>query len=126
MHSSPIVLIGHYFVSEDTDASLIELIIEKKANEINVGEFTQEIKNTPRKNWQAPFAEKYLDADGKSILGDDLDLPKVLTDTTRIIFFIYFLATDKPLVTPFGDLQLTQKIEAPKRVKEIILFENPE
>lgn len=126
MNDTPVKLIGLYSVDENPDVTLVELSIDKKANEIDIGEFTQEIENEPRLNWQVPFAEKYLDKDGNTIIGDDIDLPALITDTTRLTFFFYFLDTTKPLMTPFGQLTLTQKKEQPKRIKDLIVFEDPE
>lgn len=126
MHDIPVKLIGLYSVEENPDVTLVELLIDKKANEIDIGEFTQEIENEPRLNWQVPFAEKYLDEGGNTIIGDDIDLPEKLTETTRLTFFFYFLDTNKSLITPFGQLQLTQKSTQPKRIKDLIVFEDPE
>ena len=50
---------------------MINWIESLKANEIYLSEFTQEIENESRLNWQAPFAEKYLDLEGEIITGDD-------------------------------------------------------
>jgi hypothetical protein len=126
MQDSPVKLIGLYSVNENPDVTLVELSIDKKPNEIDIGEFTQEIENEPRLNWQAPFAEKYLDKEGETIIGDDMELPDLPTDTTRLTFFFYFLDTTKPLMTPFGQLDLMQKREPPKRIKDLIAFEDPE
>ena len=126
MTESSIQLIGHYSVDNNPDISLIELLINKKANDIDLLEFTQEVANEPRANWQAPFEEKYLDLDGNKIIGDDIDLPSDTINKTRMTFYIYFLDASKPLVTPFGYLQLTEKIEQPKRIKDIIVFNDPE
>jgi len=126
MNDLLVKLIGLYSVDENPDVTLVELMISRKADEIQIGEFTQEIQNEPPLNWQAPFAEKYLSLDGEKIIGDDFDLPEILTDTTRLTFFIYFLDPSKPLLTPFGPLQLTQKQVQPKRIKDLIMFEDPE
>lgn len=126
MHNTSIKLIGIYDVDENPDITLLELTIDKKANEIDIGEFTQEIENEPRPNWQAPFSEKYLDKDGIKIIGDDINLPAIITDNTRLTFFFYFLDINKPLITPFGQLLLTQKIAQPNRIKNLIVFEDPE
>ena len=126
IQNSPVKFIGLYSVDESPDVTLVELIVDKKADEFDVGEFTQEIEDQPRLNWQAPFAEKYLSLDGETIIGDDIDLPEFLTDTTRLTFFFYFLDPSKPLITPFGKLQLIQKQEQPKRIKGLIKFEDPE
>ena len=126
MHKTSMKLIGLYVVNENPDVTLLELSIDKKANEIDIGEFTQEIENEPRPNWQATFSEKYLDKDGIKIIGDDINLPSILTGTTRLTFFFYFLDINKPLITPFGQLLLTQRIAQPKRIKNLIVFEDPD
>ena len=126
MENFPVKLLGLYTVEENPDITLVELVIDKKADEFDLGEFSQEIQHQPRLNWQAPFAEKYLSLDGEAIFGDDISPPEFLTDNTRLAFFIYFLDPSKPLMTPFGPLQLTQKQEQPKRIKSLIKFEDPE
>ena len=126
MTQSSIQLIGHYYVNDNPDVSLIELIIDRKADEIDLLEFTQEIDNEPRSNWQAPFDEKYLDPDGNTIIGDDLVLPTHLSSNTRMTFYMYFLDESKSLLTPFGRLQLPKKISQPSRIKDLLNFEDPE
>lgn len=126
MKNFPVKLIGLYSVDENPEASLLELLINRRADQINIEEFTQEIQNEPRNSWQAPFGEKYLSLDGETIIGDDFDLPKFFTDTTRITFFIYFLNPAKPLLTPFGQLLLTKIQAQPQRIKDLIKFEDPE
>ena len=126
MQKVTVELVGLYQVEKHPDKTLVELLIGQKANEIDLVQFTQEMKKTPRENWQAPFGEKYLDIEGKEVIGDDIDMPTVLTDTTRLTFFIYFLDLQKPLLTPYGELQLVEKTEPPQRIKDIIAFEDPE
>jgi hypothetical protein len=126
MQNSPVKLIGLYSVDENPDVTLVELIVNKKADEFDIDEFTQEIEDQPRLNWQAPFAEKYLSLDGETIIGDDIDLPEYPTATTRLTFFFYFLDPSKPLMTPFGKLHLIEKQEQPKRIKGLIKLENHE
>lgn len=126
MGNPHVKLIGLYIVEENLDVTLVELLIDKKANEINLNEFTQEMENETRLNWQAPFDEKYLDISGKTIIGDCVNSPQTSSDITRLTFFIYFLDTAKPLLTPFGKMQLIQRKEAPLRIKNIIFFENAE
>ena|SRR5688572_13109045 len=126
MQDFPVKLIGLYAVHENPDVSLVELLINKKADEFSLTDFTQEEETRPRDSWQAPFNERYLSLDGETIIGDDFDLPEILSDTTRLTFFIYFLDPSKPLVTPFGNLKLTQKQEPPERIKRLVKFEDPE
>lgn len=119
-------LIGLYIVKQDPDVTLVELSIDEKATKIDIGKFTQKIKGVPKLDWQAPIQEKYLDKKGEKVIGDDFDLPKRIGITTRLTFFIYFLDTSKPLVTPYGHLALIEKSKMPKRLKGIIKFEDPE
>ena len=126
MNQNLVNLIGLYSVDENPDVTLVELVINKKASDIEIGEFTQEIENQPRMNWQAPFFEKYLNLEGTKIIGDEYNLPKETNETTRLTFFIYFLDLNKSLLTPFGPLELNQKINKSKRITELIRFEDPE
>jgi len=126
MNQNLVNLIGLYSVDENPDVTLVELVINKKASDIEIGEFTQEIENQPRMNWQAPFFEKYLNLEGTKIIGDEYNLPKEFNETTRLTFFIYFLDLNKSLLTPFGPLELNQKINKSKRITELIRFEDPE
>lgn len=119
-------LIGIYYVDNRPDVSLVELIISKKAGEIDLFDFTQEITDLPRESWQVPFYEKYLDEKGEIIIGDDFDLPSQQTEITRLTFFIYYLDFLKPLQTPYGSILLPKKVKAPERIAKIIFFEDPE
>jgi len=124
MNQNFVNLIGLYSVDENPDVTLVELLINKKASEIEIGEFTQQIENQPKMNWQAPFFEKYLNLEGTKIIGDEYNLPKETNETTRLTFFIYFLDLNKSLLTPFGPLE--EKVNQPKRVTELIRFKDPE
>lgn len=126
MKKSIIELVGVYQVNENPDVSLIELIINKKANEFDVGDFTQEVIGQDRSDWQAPFDEKYLDTDGLKVIADSFEKTKILSDYTRLTFFMYFVDIKKPLLTPFGPLDLGEKITVPARLENIIRYEDPE
>lgn len=126
MDQNLVNLIGLYSVDKNPDVTLVELLINKKASEIEIGEFTQQIENQPKRNWQAPFFEKYLNLEGTKIIGDEYNLPKETNETTRLTFFIYFLDVNKSLLTPFGPLELKEKVNQPKRITELIRFEDPE
>ncbi|MES2774167.1 MAG: hypothetical protein V4722_08280 [Bacteroidota bacterium] len=126
MNGPIIELIGHYSVENQPELSLIELRILRKADEIELSDFTQEQVDEPEENWQSPFSEKYLNHNGDKVIGDDFELPQVLTKSTRLVFFMYFLDNNNFLRTPFGHVDLIGKIDPPQRIKNIIFFENPE
>ena len=104
----------------------MEVSINEKASNVDICEFTQHLENTPRINWQVPFSEKYLNMDGDMIIGDESHLPEGFYDSTRLLFYIYFLDINKTLLTPFGELELIEKIKQPKRIEKLIMFQNPE
>lgn len=126
MPDFPGKIIGIYYVDENPDVSLVELVIDKKVEEIDIGEFTQEVESQPQLSWQAPFAEKYLSSDGETIIGDDFHMPDSKAESTRFTFYIYFLDPAKPLLTPFGPIQLPPRQDPPKRISNQIVFEYPE
>lgn len=119
-------IIGAYYVDGHPDLSLLELIVHKPFNQINIIEFTQEIERQHFDNWQVPFNEKYLDLQGENIIGDDLVTPTELSRSCRLTFFIYFMDYDKPMITPFGKINLPAKTVAPERITRIVRFEEPE
>jgi len=126
MKENLVKLIGLYSVDTNPEVTLVELLICKKASEIEIGEFTQFVENQTRLNWQSPFSEKYLSLDGTEIIGDEDNLPDDLNETTRLIFFFYFLDLNKSLITPFGQLELTEKNNQPNRISELMKYENPQ
>ncbi len=121
-----IELIGVYFVDGQQDISLVELLVDKRADEIDLVMFSQEIEGVSSDNWQVPFSENYLSIDGDEIIGDGFDLPKQIDRKTRLVFFIYFLDVTKEFKTPFGDLALIEKTVQPERLRNIIEFQDPE
>jgi len=126
MHQNLVNLIGLYSVDENPEITLVELLVNKKASEIDICQFTQPTENQPKMNWQIPFLEKYLNQEGTEIIGDENSLPEDFNETTRLTFFIYFLDVNKLLLTPFGSISLSKKTNQPRRISEIIKFENPE
>lgn len=119
-------IIGVYNVSDEKDVTLIEIKVNKKYDEFDVGDFTQEQDGVSPDSWQVPSGEKYLDENGVNVIGDYFKPPSQYYNTTRLVFFIYYLDTKKKLITPFGELKLPEKIVMPTRLNEIINFESPE
>ncbi len=123
--STEINLIGVYSVGGQTDVHLIEIEIKAKHTDIDISEFTQSQDGVDRLDWQTPWDEKYLNDQGTEIIGDWLDLPKVLTDTTRLIFFFHLIDFNKPLLTPFGAIDLKRPASMPYRLTTLSKYEQP-
>jgi hypothetical protein len=115
-------VIGVYKVEGQTNVHLIELDIKAKHTDIEIGEFTQRQNGVDRLDWQTPWDEKYLNAEGTEITGDWLEVPNDTTETTRLAFFLHFIDFDNPLTTPFGE---KQPEPMPNRLSSIIEYEQP-
>jgi hypothetical protein len=118
-------VIGVYTVEGQTNVHLIELDIKAKHTDIDIGEFTQRQRGVDQLDWQAPWDEKYLNREGTEITGDWLEVPKDKTENTRIVFFLHFIDFDKPLTTPFGEIDLKIPEPMPNRLSSIIEYEKP-
>ena len=115
-------LIGIYNVKESSEVFLVEMRFAARPEDVDVSGITQELKNTSRDNWQAAYAEKYLDHSGEKIIGDDYSLPKN-QEQTRIVFFFHYLDFTTKLLTPFGEIAPTPPLEMPQRLANIISYE---
>jgi len=121
--STNIQVLGTYNVPQNSDVSLIEVLVQARPSDIDVGQFTQEEPGTSRDSWQVAYMERYLNETGEMVIGDDMDLPSQDESPTRLTFFMYYLDTARPLLTPFGEVNLPQRIAAPDRLKDIIPFD---
>jgi len=124
--TTDINLIGVYKVIGQPNVHLVELYINAKHTDFDVGDFTQQQEGVDRLNWQAPWDEKYLNNEGTEIISSSFNLPKELTDTTRLVFFLHFVNFDKPLMTSFGCVDLMQPEPMPTRLSSIIKYEQPD
>ncbi len=103
-------VVGVYLVEATEPVHLVEILIEGgDADALDVGEVTQEMADTPRMNWQAPYDDRVIsEADGK----------------VRVVFFFHYLDLDRPLTTPTGSLALPAPKKMPPRLQDIV-YEAP-
>jgi hypothetical protein len=88
---------------------LIELVVEGDADDIDIGEVTQEVNGQPKSNWQVPYDERVLEeSDGK----------------IRYAFFFHCLDFKQPLITPAGSLSVPKPTKQPAQLKDIE-YESP-
>jgi hypothetical protein len=121
-YTDKVELIGIYNIDNEDDVKLVELRINADINSFDAGLITQEIKGTDRLNWQTAYDEKYIDLEGKRIIGDDLERPKDLK-TFQIVFFFYYLDLSKPLISQYGLTKLTDFEKMPDRLSNLINYE---
>ena len=119
------ILNGIYTVEGKPDVHLIELSIDHPPEAVDMAKITQEVEGVTNGSWQSPWDEKYLDERGEAVIGDWIELPTGQTQT-RLLFFFHFLNFDKPLLTPFGELRLTSPSTMPARLKDLIVYEEPD
>jgi hypothetical protein len=112
-------VIGTYEVPTAENALLIEVAAAVAPSELDVGAFTQEEPGQPRENWQAPWMEQWLDESGENILTEPFDAPPENLTTSRLVFFLHYVALDRPLVTPAGEVPLPAPLQLPSRLQAV-------
>lgn len=119
-------VIGVYKVDTEESVYLIELMIDDKPSNIDVSKIMLIDEELDENDWQVAFDEYYLNPEGTEVIGDYCDLPEDDTDKTRICFFMYLFDFDKPITTQYGIINLPKSKKMPRRLSEIIEFEDPE
>lgn len=115
-------VIGVYPIN--SNVHLFEVMLnDNKPSEVNVDEFTQEILNEPKENWQAAYDERYLNESGDRVVGDFFEKPLEDIAPTRLAFFMYYVNFNTPLITPYGEVALPFPSPLPQRLKDIIVFD---
>ena len=111
-------IVGVYEVPSAPEALLIEVAASVPPDELDVGGVTQEEPGRPRDNWQAPWMEQWLDESGANIVSEPFDAPDNMA-TSRLVFFLHYVALDRPLVTPTGDVPLPSPVALPSRLAAV-------
>jgi hypothetical protein len=114
-----IQVVGVYEVEGAVDAWLIEVRATTPPEQLEVGAFTQEDPDQPRDNWQAPWMERWLDPGGDEALTEEFDPPPEGLADSRLVFFLHFVAFDRPLLTPTGPVELPAPSLLPERLAGI-------
>ncbi len=117
-----IEFIGVYSIEADEPVHLIELRVRGSQDIFEIGDFTQEIPDQPRENWQVPYLEQILNPSGDEVLADDYEAskhPELWRGDMRLAFFFHYLDFERPLRTPFGEVKLPAESELPQRLSMI-------
>ena len=111
-------VIGLYPVETPEPCHLVELLIAGGKPADVMASITQEAPGQSRDNWQVPYDEHYLSADGAS------PEEPALASETRVAFFFHYLDLRRPLLSAAGSLQLPAPSSRPTRL-EFIRYEPP-
>lgn len=120
-------IIGIYPVEASDPCYLVELSISGGDGIFDVGSITQADPAIPKDNWQVPYMERIISADGMRILTAPFeaeDDEENWKGDYRIGFFFHLLNLAVPLSTPLGDLALPDETVLPERLAEF-QYEEP-
>jgi hypothetical protein len=110
-------VIGIYAVESRQPCHLVELLIRGHTGRVDIGSFTQERPGRPRSDWQAPWDERVLNAQGTAdILGQFPSEIVASGEPLRLVFFFHSLDFNRPFVTPAGEVALQGAEERPPRL----------
>jgi hypothetical protein len=101
---------------------MIEVVVRGAEGPIAVGEITQRDPLQPQANWQVPYAEKVLDAQGERVVWDLWDGPaadSLWQGDVRLVFFFHYLDVFRELATPLGDVALPSPTARPSRLNQV-------
>ena len=103
---------------------LVEMILDETPARIDWGAMTVSAEGVDRANWQCPYMEQYLNAQGSEKLCETFDLPREDVRPCRVVFFL-FKDEQKAatLCTPYGDFALASGAKVPARLARIVELE---
>jgi hypothetical protein len=118
--------IGIYPVAEAPEpCHLVEILIEDFQGEINLIEFTQEVDDLPKNNWQSPWIEFLLSNDGLSGQVSPYPSQLKINGSQRLAFFFHYLDPSLLFRTPLGPIVLPKAGPRPNRLA-FIKYETPD
>ena len=114
-------VIGVYDVEAPEPCHLVEVLLTGCEGRFDVGDFIQP-DNGPRSGWQAAYAEKLLSSGGDALTWDLWDGPggeDMWRGDVRLVFFLHYLDSARPLSTPFGEVEMPAPSARPARLARI-------
>ncbi len=105
--------IGIHPVEAADPCHLVELMI-RGTGDLDLMDLTQETHGERRDNWQVPYEDHLLSADGTS--GKYAPSPLRVRGEARVAFFFHFLDLAAPLLTPSGPITLPAASPRPDRL----------
>ena len=117
--AAAIRLIGVYPVSEAENTYLIELWICVPPRQVDLSRFYQQDPQQKETDWQVPYDERYLNSGGTEMLGDFFSRETIPGEETRLVFFLYTEDRGLPLITPWGEISLSETKPMPERLQNL-------
>ena len=106
---------------------LIEMLVDENSEDIDFGEFVVPEKGLDENDWQCAYLEQYLIEDGTERICELYDEPQTPVKPCRFAFFLYKSeGQGKKLSTPYGNFSIESPKSMPKRLLDIIEFEDEE
>lgn len=109
-------VVGVHPVDAPEACHLVEMTAEDIEAAYDIGDVTQPVDGSPRSSWQVPWDERFLDLSGCSVLDEAPVGSPHTADALRVVFFFHYLDLDRPLLTPWGELQLPLPTARPARL----------
>ena len=103
---------------------IIEMVIKKPLQDIDISEITQANDSLPRDCWQVVYDEIFLNESGMEVISEQ-DYFDAGYESTRFVFFFHDPDFDKPMQTPFGDVPLMKPTKMPQRLEGKIEYWEP-
>jgi hypothetical protein len=63
--------------------------------------------------------EQWLDENGENIVTEPFDPPPENVAASRLVFFLHYVALDRPLITPAGEVPLPPPVQLPSRLEGV-------
>lgn len=118
-------IIGVYPLDEVDPCHMIELVITDFVGKLHVEAFTQELPGRAPDEWEIPWDEHVLNAPGTQEHEIDWSPPHLdCLGALRLVLFFHNLDVSRPLLTPFGPVQLPLPTMKPARLN-FIAYESP-
>jgi hypothetical protein len=121
-------VIGVYPIGTREPCHLVEVVIRNCPGVFDLGQITQRRPGKRKSNWQVPWMEHILDAEGECLLSppfQSAERPELWHGNVRLVFYFHYLNFAKPLLTPFGECLLPQPTCLPLRLWKICRYQEP-
>ena len=119
-----IEVVGVYAVRAEEPCHLIEIEVSDCTSQIDFLQFTQPLDDQPRDNWQVPYDEAFLDAEGIRLVDEDDQYKQPSVPRFRAAFYFHYLDQKQPLQSQVGPLKLPKTTKKPRRLA-FLRYESP-